>query len=65
EVEKIGEEMRKLRLRRKRREDVNERNRVDFGGRRSLMRQLLRGNQGQGRSSMMLRKKLEALRNYR
>ncbi|GAB2299795.1 hypothetical protein Dimus_033849 [Dionaea muscipula] len=32
-------------------------------GRRSLMRQLLRGNRGRGRSSMMSRKMLKALRN--
>ncbi|GAB2301318.1 hypothetical protein Dimus_035349 [Dionaea muscipula] len=31
--------------------------------RRSLMRQLLRGNRGRGRSSMMPRKMLKALRN--
>ncbi|GAB2271045.1 hypothetical protein Dimus_005895, partial [Dionaea muscipula] len=37
--------------------------RLILTGRQSLMRQLLRGNQGQGRSSMMLKKMLKALQN--
>ncbi|GAB2270516.1 hypothetical protein Dimus_005408 [Dionaea muscipula] len=39
---------------RKRREGEDEGNRVDFGGRRSLMRQAVEGESGSGRSSMML-----------
>ncbi|GAB2280758.1 hypothetical protein Dimus_015384 [Dionaea muscipula] len=35
-------------------EGEDEGNRVDFGGRRSLMRQAVEGNRGRGRSSMML-----------
>ncbi|GAB2299551.1 hypothetical protein Dimus_033616 [Dionaea muscipula] len=42
-------------------EGEDEGNRVDFGGRRSLMRQAVEGESGSGRSSMILKKMLEAL----
>ncbi|GAB2288502.1 hypothetical protein Dimus_022831 [Dionaea muscipula] len=46
-----------------RRRDDDEAAPVGRGSRRSLMRQPLRGNRGRGRSSMMPRKMLKALRN--
>ncbi|GAB2283570.1 hypothetical protein Dimus_018076, partial [Dionaea muscipula] len=59
--QKKKEEM-MMRLLQRKRQKMKE-IRLILTGRQSLMRQLLRGNQGQGRNSMMLRKKLKALRN--